>query len=227
MAHYAAGTAKLGARRTPNERHRFVTVEMSRQWLADAVRGHEASLSRAARDFLEGRAKGGIAVDVQPLGPEARQISQDLVKPAVVGKVAKLWFRAKILELAALTLMEREEELFCQRQHRLATDRVQRVKEILARDLEYPPSLAELGREVGCSPFYLSRIFSEETGTTISRHLRNIRLEKAAELLKSGHCNVTEAAVTVGYSSLSHFSKAFAERYGECPCVFPLKTPRG
>ena len=49
------------------------------------------------------------------------------------------------------------------------------------------------------------------TGLTISRYLRNLRLERAAELLHSGRSNVTEAALVVGFSSLSHFSKAFAQ----------------
>jgi AraC-like DNA-binding protein len=103
----------------------------------------------------------------------------------------------------------------------LAIERVERVKHALARDLENPPSLSELGREVGCSPFYLSRIFSEHTGLKISRYLRNLRLERAAELLRSGRSNVTEAALAVGYSSLSHFSKAFAEMFGVCPVCSP------
>ena len=36
---------------------------------------------------------------------------------------------------------------------------VMRTKELLARDLANPPTLEALGQEVGCSPFYLSRIF--------------------------------------------------------------------
>jgi AraC-like DNA-binding protein len=100
------------------------------------------------------------------------------------------------------------------------------VKQALARDIESPPSLSQLGREVGCSPFYLSRLFSEHTGMTISRYLRNLRLERAAELLRRGRVNVTEAAMAVGYSSLSHFSKAFAEMFGVCPSVFPLSRRR-
>ena len=62
---------------------------------------------------------------------------------------------------------------------------------------------------------------------TISRYLRNLRLERAAELLRSGRSNVTEAAMAVGYSSLSHFSKAFAEMFGVCPCAFPLHRKSG
>ena len=51
-------------------------------------------------------------------------------------------------------------------------------------------------------------------------------MERAAELLRTGRYNVTEAATEVGYSSLSHFSKAFCETIGCCP-VPPgaMKTP--
>ena len=107
------------------------------------------------------------------------------------------------------------------RQKRVARDRVERTKELLARDLANPPTLEQLGAEVGCSPFYLSRIFSREVGLTIPQYLRNIRMERAAELLRSGRFNVTEAAIEVGYSSLSHFSKAFCETIGCCPVLYP------
>jgi AraC-like DNA-binding protein len=50
-------------------------------------------------------------------------------------------------------------------------------------------------------------------------------MERAAELLKTGQCNVTEAAMEVGYSSLSHFSSVFHETFGCCPGLFPLKMP--
>jgi AraC-like DNA-binding protein len=50
-------------------------------------------------------------------------------------------------------------------------------------------------------------------------------MEKAAVLLKSGDFNVTEAAMEVGYNSLSHFSSAFHQTYGCCPGLYPMTTP--
>ena len=47
-------------------------------------------------------------------------------------------------------------------------------------------------------------------------------MERAAELLRSGRYNVTEAATEVGYASLSHFSKAFCETIGCCPVLYPM-----
>jgi AraC family transcriptional regulator len=225
VAHYAANENRLRADRHAGQRHRFLTVEMSRGWLGEAVRGHESVLDRETRGFLGGDARLRTARE-QPLNPRVRRSAEEMLRAPVNGLGGDFWFRAKILEIAALTLTEPREELFCERHRRLGMERVERVKQALARDIENPPSLSQLGREVGCSPFYLSRIFSEYTAMTISRYLRNLRLERAAELLCSGRLNVTEAAMAVGYSSLSHFSKAFAEMFGVCPCVFPLSRRR-
>ncbi len=61
---------------------------------------------------------------------------------------------------------------------------------------------------------------------TIPQYVRQVRMERAAELLKSGKFNVTEAALEVGYNSLSHFSQAFCETMGCCPGLYPLGLTR-
>ncbi len=95
------------------------------------------------------------------------------------------------------------------------------MRYLIERDLENPPSLDMLAQEVGCSSFYLSRVFAQETGAGIPKFLRLKRMEKAADLLRTGRANVTEAAVAVGYASLSAFNKAFVELFGCCPGLYP------
>jgi AraC-like DNA-binding protein len=85
-------------------------------------------------------------------------------------------------------------------------------------------TLEEIGRRVGCSPFHLSRIFSQEVGKPIFQYLRDLRMERAAELLRQRKLNVTEVAMAVGYNSSSHFSTAFHETFGCCPGLYPLAT---
>jgi AraC-like DNA-binding protein len=134
-----------------------------------------------------------------------------------------LWFQGKAAELMAqLFFRPEKEELFCTRQYRLAKERAERVIAILQRDLASPPNLEQIAREVGCSAFYLSRTFSQETGSTIPQYLQRLRMDRAAELLRSGKYNVTEAALEVGYSSFSHFSLAFRQTHGCCPGLFPV-----
>src|SRR5439155_24894810 len=140
-----------------------------------------------------------IISSARPMTPEQHQVVASLLRPPVSKPAQSLWYQSKALELMSHFLFTpKDPEFFCMRQKRVARDRVERTKELLARDLANPPTLETLGREVGCSPFYLSRSFSREVGLTIPQYLRNIRMERAAELLRSGRYNVTEAAIEVG-----------------------------
>jgi AraC-like DNA-binding protein len=156
-----------------------------------------------------------------------QQLIATLRQPPVYAAAQPLWYQCKALELAVTFLVQPppEQEMFCTRQQRLAQERVEQAIFLLKQNLAEPPTLEELGKKIGCSHFYLSRIFSAQTGHTITQHLRQLRMERAAELLKAGEHNVTEAALEVGYNSLSHFSAAFHETFGCCPGLYPLKMP--
>ena len=79
-------------------------------------------------------------------------------------------------------------------------------------------SLDQIAENMYLSPFYISKIFKSETGDTPIRHLINIRLEKAKELLVEGYSgSIQEVAASVGYEDAYHFSKLFKKRYGISP----------
>lgn len=81
-------------------------------------------------------------------------------------------------------------------------------------------SLDRIAGNMYLSPFYISRIFKSEVGDTPIRHLINIRLEKAMELLQSGFSgSIREVAARVGYEDAYHFSKLFKKRYGYPPSM--------
>ncbi len=220
--YYAIGDEPLRATRQANDRHRFVTLEYSRAHLQNQLADSEADLTPAMRAAIFPKREQSIVSAPQPMSAEQRAIVASLAEPPVPKAARILWYQSKALELMSHFLFEpKDPELFCMRQKKVARDRVIRSKELIVRDLANPPTLEMLGQEVGCSPFYLSRIFSKEVGLTIPQFLRNARMERAAELLRSGRYNVTEAATEVGYSSLSHFSKAFCETIGCCPVLYP------
>ena len=153
--------------------------------------------------------------------------SSDL-EPPVQQAARGVWFQGKVLEILALTVFREDESrvFFCERHKRANRDRVERVRYLLERDLENPPSLEMLAQDVECSPFHLSRIFAGETGMSIPKFLRTRRIERAAEMLRAGKTSVTDAAFAVGYSSLSAFNKAFVEQMGCCPGLYPaVKIP--
>jgi len=217
----------LAARRTANEQHQFLTVEFSGPFLAKHLADMGPMLHPLVRAAM-GNDQGEQVPDATVrLTSAHQQLIATLRQPPVYAAAQSLWYQCKALELAVTFLLQppREQEMFCTRQQRLAQERVEQVIFLLKQNLAEPLSLEELGRKIGCSHFYLSRIFSAQTGHTITQHLRQLRMERAAELLKSGEHNVTETALEVGYSSLSHFSAAFHETFGCCPGLYPLKTP--
>jgi AraC-like DNA-binding protein len=218
---YCNANADLTASRTSGETHSFITVELSREYVETQVHSMEDDLHPALRRWLINR--GGSAAAVGAMSPGQEVTFQALRQPPVPVAAQKLWYQAKTLELLSQVLFQPtpQEEFFCQRQKRVARERVERTTAILRSHLSDPPDIEALGAQVGCSSFYLSRLFSKEMDMTIPQYVRQIRMERAAELLLGGRHNVTEAAMEVGYSSLSHFSKAFCTTIGCCPALFP------
>jgi len=221
---YSPGNERLRARRHAKGRHQFITVEYSPAFLARHLGMSDGALHPLVARAAAGKPATGVG-EVLRLGSELQQLVISLRHPPVLAAAQSLWYESKALELMTACFFRETEDLFCSRQNRLAQERVEKVLRILKRDLAAVPPLEEIAREVGCSHFYLSRTFSKEMGVTIPQHLRQLRLERAAELLKSGDYNVTEAALEVGYNSLSHFSAAFHEMFGCCPGLYPMATP--
>ena len=220
---YSAGREPLAARRLPQQRHQFVTVEISRDFLKRRFAGTKTGLHPQIQNVMSGKKTASAISEVRRLTTEHQRLIPTLQHSPVPLTGRAVWFESKVLELMSeFFFVNADNELFCERQRRVANERVNKVIALLRENLVEPPDLLELGRRVGCSPFHLSRTFSQELGVTIPQYLRQLRMERAAELLLSGKFNVTEAAFEVGYSSLSHFSQAFCQTMGCCPNLYPL-----
>ncbi len=223
---YFQDRSGLVGRRTGSDRHQFITVELSCDFLRRNLPPEDAELHPSLRRILDGK-NGAYVSEPIRLTSEHQLLVGSLRHPPVYAGAQRLWYRAKALEVASVLFYRPAggNELFCERQKMLNQDRVQKVIAVLREDLSETPTLEAIGKRVGCSHFHLSRIFSQETGQSIFQHLRRLRMERAAELLRERRMNVTQISLEVGYSSPSHFSMAFHETYGCCPGLYPLATP--
>ncbi len=79
-------------------------------------------------------------------------------------------------------------------------------------------SLDQIAENMYLSPYYISKVFKSETGEAPIRHLIDIRLSRAKELLEKGwNGSIKEVAAQVGYDDAYHFSKLFKKKYGVSP----------
>ncbi|MBF2064132.1 MAG: helix-turn-helix transcriptional regulator [Calothrix sp. C42_A2020_038] len=96
-------------------------------------------------------------------------------------------------------------------------DKIYQAKEILLNNLENPPSLIELARQVGLNEFKLKCGFRQIFGTSAFKYLHDYKLEKAKQLLALGEMKVEEVASRVGFDSRSYFALAFRKKFGLNP----------
>lgn len=87
--------------------------------------------------------------------------------------------------------------------------------EWLLKDLSSPPTISELARQVGLNQLKLKRGFKLLFGDSIYALFLKKRMQRARELLQEQ--SVTETAVQLGYSNVSHFSACFRKHYGVLP----------
>lgn len=70
---------------------------------------------------------------------------------------------------------------------------------------------------------YLSALFKQTTGESLSAYHRKKKLETAAALLKENGLGVTQIAELLHYSSPYAFSRAFKAEYGVSPKHFSMR----
>ncbi len=78
-------------------------------------------------------------------------------------------------------------------------------------------SVKLLSKMLGISPTNLYRKIKALTGQTATEFIRNIRLKRAAQLLKNEHLNVSEVMYMVGFTHHSYFTRCFKELFGVSP----------
>lgn len=70
------------------------------------------------------------------------------------------------------------------------------------------------------SPGHLARRFRERHGISVSAYLRELRMQKAADLLLRTRLSIKHIAIRVGYQDPSRFTHFFHQRFGYAPRAF-------
>jgi AraC-like DNA-binding protein len=76
---------------------------------------------------------------------------------------------------------------------------------------------------MGMSRMQLFRKLKALVNQTPSELIRDLRLQRAAQLIKQNYGNVAEVTYEVGFNNLSYFAKCFRDKYGLLPSEFQKK----
>lgn len=81
-------------------------------------------------------------------------------------------------------------------------------------------TLASISKEFYISPFYLSKLFKQNTNFTLVQYLHSVRIKKAKELLQNTNYRVIDIAQRVGFNSHAHFTRIFKSITGISPIQY-------
>jgi len=102
-------------------------------------------------------------------------------------------------------------------QENRAMDAVTRVQHYIHSHLKEDISLIKLAELIYFNPSYLSRLFKQVTGCTLSDYICDMRVKKAKELLEKDGLKIHEIASIVGYESSTYFARFFKKSTNMTP----------
>ncbi len=153
-------------------------------------------------------------VPVIPREEVAEEIVDALacLKRAKEEEVAVMQAYVQILlgkSLPCLRLVEREAPA--------DTDLVYEAVVYLAAHFKEKVSLSQMARELGVSPYMLSRVFSGTFHKNFPQYLNELRLSYACELLEYTDRSITEICMEAGFESQRTFNRVFRDTYHLTP----------
>ena len=123
---------------------------------------------------------------------------------------------------ASVSIPSREQviEAMVTLKQKVQNDNTSEIKERIDRYIEEnlaDATLASLAESLSYSTSYVSRKIRDMYGESFTDHIKNMRCDKAAELLSKGDLSVEEVMSVIGYENSGFFTKIFRERFGVAP----------
>ena len=100
------------------------------------------------------------------------------------------------------------------------TTRLRRVLVYIQHNLDEALSLENLARVALFSPFHFHRVFSGMVGESVQRHVRRLRLERAAFCLKHTTEPISRIAFDAGFEAHEAFTRSFRRAFDCTPSDF-------
>ncbi|MGO4109068.1 response regulator transcription factor [Paenibacillus sp. YAF4_2] len=103
-------------------------------------------------------------------------------------------------------------------------DVIGKLKTYIHQNLSGDLSLTNLSEQVYLNPEYMSRLFKQAEGVTLSDYITALKLDKAKEQLSLPNLYVQDIASNLGFSTAGYFTRFFKKETGLTPQEFRSKS---
>jgi AraC-like DNA-binding protein len=152
---------------------------------------------------VDGELMGSVLRFLRSLAAEPdRRVLAPLYLQEMVYRVLQREQSARLLQIAA---------------QQAAGNPVTAALSYIADHLAEPLTVTTLAEQVSLSTSAFSQLFRQVSGRSPYQFVKEMRLNRARELLLEGRLGVVDVSRAVGYTSASHFIKEFRGRFGTTP----------
>lgn len=218
---YAPGSS-LESEMPGRQRCRNFSIYVAPDWLLRIFGEAQGVIPRPLHAALEngGREPYLLLADMTD---QVRLILNQIYACPYQGVDRQLFLENKCIELIMRQLYDMAHNEYPRHAAKLPSGDIERIHEarrILTGNLDNPPTLHQLGRQVGINTNKLNRGFRQAYGTTVHALLRRERLARARLLLEEDRLSITEIGHQLGFSDASHFVREFSRQFGTTPGRF-------
>lgn len=172
------------------------------------------------KTLVQSKKTGTMSAHDHPITSEMYTIINSIINCSLTNELRKLFLEAKILELLLLQLSQMQQCEHCFENldtSKKTIDKMYLARDIIVRKLNNPISLSELSREINTNECTLKKEFKNIFGTTVFGYIRDIKMDKAKNILLNQNISINEVSDIIGYKNPQHFSTAFKRKFGISP----------
>jgi AraC-like DNA-binding protein len=121
---------------------------------------------------------------------------------------------SRILETCTCYMLLKE--MITPKSDKIVTEAKHYIEEHLSEDID----IREMCNRLNVSRTRLYEIFSDNCKTGVGNYIRNVRLERAKQLLKGTDMSIADIADAVGFSDYNYFSRVYKAHFGKSPKTY-------
>lgn len=156
-------------------------------------------------------------ISFSPTLIQSQIIITEILECQLQGELKKIYLQGKSLELLHTELSKlgtKESKILLDDYDKQA---IYKAKEILINNMQNPPSIVDLAKQVHINEFKLKVGFKEIFHTSPYKLLLKYKMNEAKIMLQSGEYNINQVAKLIGYKYASNFTNAFMKEFGLSP----------
>lgn len=201
-----------------------LTITINHQWLLKYC-------AYNAKNYIHQLLTSGKPFYIfEEITPKMQHIVSDIVELIENKNLAlsfNLMLESKTTELLAVFIDKLTERPLNENIANLNSSDIEKlfkVRVLLLKNLSDTPQLKTLSENIGFSESKLQKLFKQVFGKSIYQYALYEKMIMAEKMLKSRRYSVSEVGYELGYSNLSHFTKAFKNQFGVTPKTFASST---